>query len=615
MLSGYAGKIGWINLSEGTSRITDLEEDVAKKYLGGKGIGAYLLYRYLRAYTDPFSPDNLLIFVTGPLTGTSFPAVSRSGVITKSPLTGTFLDSYSGGFFGTQLKWSGFDALIIQGRAEKPVLIMVDNGEITINEADHLWGYSTSETEKLIKDDLHIQKGERISIASIGKAGENLVRFANIINEKRAHGRGGAGAVMGSKKLKAVVLRGSKEVTFADEEAFKSVVFRCRQNIAEHPLVGKGKVFPKMGTMMTVDVTQMTGTLPTRNWQENSFDHSEQINGESFLNYAVRPRSCFGCPIGCSRDTKAVIQGGQEFITEGPDYETIYSFGSNCDVKDPEIVIAADRLCDDYGMDTISCGVVIGFAMECFEKGLITKEETGGIDLSFGKGESLLQIIHLIAKRIGIGEILSGGVKRASEKIEGSGDFAMHVKGMELPGYDPRGMKGQALTYALADRGACHVRSNTLRTELLGLPELLDRFAYKDKAEMVRKLQLSYVTFDTIITCIFGALAVTLKDYAEAISAVTGRNITDDDLSVIAERIWNLTRLFNIREGFSREEDTLPERLFSQASTKGPSKGELIDRNSFHQMLDEYYDLAGWDKSTGKPLKSKLESLGIKENL
>ena len=332
MLSGYAGKIGWIDLTEKTTEVQDLDEGVARKYLGGKGLGAYLLYKHLKAHTDPYDPENLLIFVTGPLTGTTFPAVSRSGVITRSPMTGTFLDSYSGGFFGTQIKWAGFDALVIRGKAESPFYLLVEEGRITIKEADHLWGLSTLDTEGRMRDELVLKKDERMSVAAIGQAGENLVRFSNIINEKRAHGRGGAGAVMGSKNLKAVVIRGGRKVPIADEEGFKEVVKRCRQAIADHPMTGKGGVFPKVGTMMTVDVTQETGTLPTRNWQENSFENADRINGESFLKYAVQPRSCFACPIGCSRDTKTV-RAGIEFVTEGPDYETIYAFAEEITVE------------------------------------------------------------------------------------------------------------------------------------------------------------------------------------------------------------------------------------------------------------------------------------------
>lgn len=609
MLAGYAGKIGWVDLTEGKTSVEDLDEKVARKYLGGKGLGAYLLYNHLKPETDPYDPANVLIFVTGPLTGTNFPAVSRSGVVTRSPLTGTFLDSYSGGFFGTQLKWAGFDAVVIKGKAEKPSYLVLEEGRIHIKGAGHVWGLSTSQTEARLRADLPPGKGERISIACIGPGGENLVRFANIINEKRAHGRGGAGAVMGSKNLKAIAARGNRKIPMADEARFKEIVKECRQKIADNPMVGKGGIFPKYGTMRTVDVTQETGTLPTRNWQENTFERTGDINGDAFLEYTLRPRACYACPIGCSRDTKAVVNG-REYVTEGPDYETIYALGANCSISDPEVIIAADKLCDDFGIDTISLGVTTSFAMECFERGLISKKETEGIDLHFSNGNALLELIPHIVERKGIGGLLAEAVKRASEKIAGSSGFAIHVKGLELPGYDPRGMKGQGLTYALADRGGCHVRSNTLRTELLGLPEPIDRYDYKGKAKMVRDLQLKYALFDCVITCLFGAFAITPEDFARAISASTGWSLSQEDLRLIGERAWNLTRLFNVREGFARKDDTLPERLFKEASTKGPSKGQVVDRASFERMLDEYYQEAGWD-SNGIPTAEKLQELGL----
>lgn len=608
--SGYAGKIAWVDLTQGSVDIQQLEKRMARKYIGGKGLGAHLLYQHLPPHTDPLGPDNIMIFVTGPLTGTNFPAVSRSGLVTRSPQTGTFLDSYSGGFFGTQLKWAGFDAVVIKGKAGKPVYLMVENSDIQIKKADDLWGLTTSETEKRLRETLSSKKGEQMSIAAIGPAGENLVKFANIINEKRAHGRGGAGAVMGSKKLKAVVVRGSRKPHIADVAGFKEIVRRCRGQIAAHPLTMKGGPFPRYGTTMTIDLTQETGTLPSRNWQENTFDDKEKISSNTFLDYVTRPKACFACPIGCSRVSRASIND-KTYVTEGPDYETMYALGPNCGISDPAVIIAADSLCDDYGMDTISCGVTIGFFMECFEKGLISTAETDGLDLNFGNGTSLLSLIHKIATCEGAGKLLAQGSKQMSEKIEGSQAFAIHVKGLELPGYDPRGMKGQGLSYALADRGGCHVRGNTLRTELMGLPEPVDRYGYVGKAGMVRKLQLTYATCDCIIACLFGAFAITSKDYAEAISAATGWKVTEHELQTVSERAWNLTRLFNVREGFTRIDDTLPERLFTQGSTKGPSKGEVMDRPSFEKMLDEYYDLVGWDKVTGIPKAEKLHELGI----
>jgi aldehyde:ferredoxin oxidoreductase len=611
-MEGYAGKIARIDLTGGSIKVEELEEAVAREYLGGKGLGAYYLCRNQRPNIDPYDPETQLIFITGPLTGTTFPAVSRSAVITKSPMTGTFLDSYSGGFFGPHMKFAGFDALVVTGKAKKPVYVIVDQGEISIKEGSHLWGLSTFETENHLKNELRQGKERRMSVASIGQAGEKLVRFSNIENDRRTYGRGGAGAVMGSKNLKAVIIRGDGQIKIADEKEFQEVIKRCQQKIAQHPLTKRDGVFPRIGTMMTVDLTQETGTFPTRNWQENTFEYATEINGDAFLQHKVRPRACFACPIGCTRDMRALI-GDVEYYTEGPDYETIFAFGSNCEIKDTKVIIAADQLCDEYGMDSISCGSAIGFAMECFEKGLITKKETRGINLSFGNGDALIELIHLIAKREGIGQLLAEGVKIASEKIEGSSAFAMHVKGLDLPGYDPRGMKGQGLTYALSDRGACHVRSNTIRTELLGIPQPVDRYAYEGKAQMVRDLQLNYATYDSLIACIFGAFAISFDDYANALQSLTGWPITTAELSVIAERAWNLTRLFNVKEGFTRKDDTLPERLFTQASTRGPSKGQVVNRDSFEKMLDEYYQIAGWERQTGVPTQEKLMELGIEK--
>jgi aldehyde:ferredoxin oxidoreductase len=609
MLAGYAGKIGWVDLTEGTTRIDDLDEGMARRYIGGKAMGAYLLLRHLPPKTPPYDPGNILIFITGPLSGTNFPAASRSAVITRSPMTGTFLDSYCGGFFGPHLKRAGLDALVITGKAQKPVYILADEGKITIEKADQVWGLSTFDTEARLQNEHRKEKGERISVASIGPAGEKMVRFANIVNDRRCYGRGGAGAVMGSKNLKAVVLRGNQRPGMTDEAAFKDVAGRSRRKTAAHPLTGKEGHFPKVGTMMTLDLTNETGTLPTRNWQENTSEHAEVINADAFVKHIIRPKTCYACPIGCSRESTAT-QSGVEYTTEGPEYETMYAFGPNCEIKEPEVVIAADKLCTDYGLDTISCGVVVGFAMECFEAGLLSGEDTGGSDLSFGNGDALIDLIHLIGKREGLGQILAEGVKRASEKIKGSSEFAMHVKGLELPGYDPRGMKGQALTSAVSDRGGCHLRSNTLRTEIIGKPRAYDRYVYDEKAEMIRELQLNYATYNCLIACVFGTFALDGEDYAEALSTIMDWSVTAQEIRLIGEKALNLTRLFNIREGFTRQDDTLPQRLFNQPATRGPSKGQVVDKAAFEKMLDEYYHCMGWDKN-GVPAKDKLKELGI----
>jgi aldehyde:ferredoxin oxidoreductase len=501
--------------------------------------------------------------------------------------------------------------LVITGKAAKPVYILVDEGKITLEKADPVWGLSTFDTEARLQDEHRQEKGERISVASIGPAGEKMVRFANIVNDRRCYGRGGAGAVMGSKNLKAVVLRGNQRPGITDEAAFKEVAARGRKKTAAHPLTGKEGHFPKVGTMMTLDLTNETGTLPTRNWQENTTEHAEAINADAFVEHVIQPKTCYACPIGCSR-VSTVTQSGVEYTTEGPEYETMYAFGPNCEIKEPEVVIAADKLCTDYGLDTISCGVVVGFAMECFEEGLLSDKDTAGADLSFGNGDALIDLIHLIGKREGLGKILAEGVKRASEQINGSTEMAMHVKGLELPGYDPRGMKGQALTYAVSDRGGCHLRSNTLRTEIIGKPRAYDRYVYEDKAEMVRGLQLNYATYNCLIACVFGTFALGPEDYAEALSAIMDWSQTAKDILLIGEKALNLTRLFNLREGFTRRDDTLPQRLFSQPAARGPSKGQVVERAAFEKMLNEYYQCMGWDNN-GVPTEEKLKELGIEK--
>jgi aldehyde:ferredoxin oxidoreductase len=608
MLGGYAGKVAWIDLTRGDVREEPLSEPLLRKYLGGKALGAELLYRHLRPGVEPYDPENLLIYVTGPLTGTAFPATSRSAIVTRSPMTGTFLDSYSGGYFGPHLKFAGYDALLIRGKSPKPAYLLVEQGKISLRSAEHLWGLLTSETEDRLREELG--SGGRVSVAAIGPAGEKRVRFAAVLNDRRAYGRGGTGAVMGSKNLKAVAVVGPGELSFSDRERFRELTNRTRGRISEHPFVGKTGAFAKAGTMATLDLTQETGTLPTRNWTENTSPRAQEINADAFLALAVRQQACWACPIGCSRETRATLHG-RETLTEGPEYETMYAFGTNCDVHDPAVIIRADRLCDDYGLDAISCGAAIGFAMECFEAGLLSPEETEGLALRFGDGDTLLRAVDLIAAREGIGRLLGEGVKRASERIRGSEGRAVHVKGLELPGYDPRGMKGQGLSYAVSDRGGCHLRSNTLRTELLGLPKPIDRYGYEEKAAMVRELQLTYATLDSLIGCVFGAFAVTMEDYAEAVAAATGFAVGPAELRKVGERAWNLSRLFNVREGFGRKDDTLPPRLFTEPSTSGPSKGEVVERAAFERMLDEYYGVVGWDPQTGVPLPAKLAELEL----
>jgi aldehyde:ferredoxin oxidoreductase len=524
-------------------------------------------------------------------------------------MTGTFLDSYAGGTFGPAIKCAGYDAVVIEGKAREPVYILIDEERISIHDASHLWGLSTSETEERLRNEQKPQKRERLGVATIGPAGEKLVRFSAILTENRAFGRGGAGAVMGSKNLKAVVAKGTKGISILDTAAFKRTVKACQEKIAASPLTKKGSAFPELGTGMMIGVTSEAGVLPTRNWKENQFHDFAKIDGSAFAPHIVRRRACYLCPIGCSHDTRGAV-GGKEYVTEGPEYETVMAFGSNLEITDPNVVIAADKLCDEYGMDTISCGGVVGFAMECAEKGFIEKEDLP-FHFSWGDGDAVLAMVHLIGKREGLGDMLSEGVLRASSMIEGSSGFAIHVKGLEPPAYDPRGMKGQGISYAVSDRGACHLRSNMLIPEVLGIPTPIDRYGYLGKAAIVAELQLEYVMFDCLIGCVFSGFAITPYDLVDAVSAITGWSFTAEELKAVAQRVWALTRLFNSREGFTRKDDTLPARLFNEASTRGPSKGQVVDEGTFERMLDEYYESVGWNKKTGVPTDDRLRELGL----
>ena len=592
MLGGYAGKILWVDLTENSCHSERLGEELASNYLGGKGFGAHLLYHNQRPHTDPLSPDNLLIFATGPLTGTLAPSSAKSALITRSPLTRTFLDSYASGSFASELKYAGYDILVIKGRAQRPTYILIDDDSVSLRDASALWGLENADTARAIRAELG---DERVKVISIGPAGERLVKFACVYCDRRTHGRGGGGAVMGSKNLKAIAVRGRGGIRIADLNRFDSALQICLKRLAE-----KSTTFGKYGTLMTLSATNEAGVLPTRNWREGYFEGADKISAHRLYDEKlIRRVACFGCPVACSRLSRGSY-GGMPFTTEGPEYENVYAFGSNLGNPDLDSILLAERLCDEYGLDTISCGVTIGFAMEAYEKGIISRADADGLELHFGNSRAAIELIQKIARREGIGDLLAEGVKVASEKLgAGSSRFAMHIKGMELPAYDPRGMKGQALSYAVADRGGCHLRANTLKTEIWG--SACDRFSYEGKARMVKELQYQYIISDSSVLCLFINMGLELDDYARLISSATGLKLDREGLIAIADRIWQLTRAFNCREGFGRADDTLPERLFSDPLPSGASKGEVVDRASFEEMVEEYYRQEGWDLETGRP--------------
>ena len=601
------GKILRIDLSKEKITNESLDLGVATEFIGGMGLGMYYLYRDLKPKIDPLGPENELVFVTGPLTGTLAPSSGQTCLVTKSPMTSTCLDTYMGGYFGPEIKFAGYDAIIVSGKSEKPVYIVIDSENVEIRKAEHIWGKTTSETEKIIKEEV----GNDFRVACIGPAGENLVKFACIVSERRTLGRGGSGAVMGSKKLKAIAVRGSKSIRIYDEDSFLKAVekaFNLIKEALEKDFRVKGLAI--VGSAFGVLWIRSAGVLPTRNFSTGYFEDAEKISGEEMLEKGVYRRhiACYNCPIHCGK--VSVVTSGKYAgtIIDGPEYETIGLIGSNCGISEISAVIKANYLCDEFGMDTISTGNVVGFAMECFERGILTLEDTGGIELRFGNGDAIVEIIEKIAKREGLGDILAEGVKRASEKIgKGSEAFAIQVKGMEFPSWEPRGLRGSGLAYATSHRGACHKRG-IMGDELVSKSGLVT----EGKAMLVKKRQDEVAVYFSLVVCRFATFVVPMSLWAEMLTAVTGFSYDENKLMMIGDRIETLTRVFNVREGFTRKDDYLPRRFYEEPAVSGPTKGIVFPREEYEKMLDEFYELRGWDKE-GIPTKEKLKELGLTE--
>jgi aldehyde:ferredoxin oxidoreductase len=611
---GYTGKILRINLSTSTAKEEKLPPDVAKDFIGGAGLGIKYLFDELDAGTDPLGPGNKLIFSVGPFTGTSIPCASRMAVTAKSPLTNTVGVALTGGYFPVELKRAGYDALIIEGKAEKPTYIWIKDGKAQFRSAAGVWGLKTTDCQQIIKNELNDQN---IRITCIGPAGENLSKIACIINEMRAAGRKGLGAVMGSKNLKAIAVRGTGSVSVASEEKLKKARGKMTTAMKESPVLYPE--FSKLGTPMVVDATCALGIFPGKNFSATGeFAPVEQIGVEAQNTRNVGREHCYGCPVGCSQLRLARTGSYAGILTEGPEFETMYSFGGETGVDNIDSIIAADRLSDELGLDTISAGVAIGFAMELFEKGILSTADIGGLDLHFGNHEAMVTLLRWMAYREGIGDLLSDGVKAAAEKIgKGTEKYAMHVKGLELPGYDVRGAKAHGLNYATAYTGADHNRGYAFQ-EIFGipLPYAVDRFAVEGKGKLTKWNQdVRSATCDAPTMCAFlldmAVPAIAPQNTANLMEAVTGLTYTPEEVQKVGERMNNLARAFNAREGFTRADDTLPERLMTEPLKEGASKGHFISKDDLKQMLDEYYTERGWDLSTGSPTRAKLEELGL----
>jgi aldehyde:ferredoxin oxidoreductase len=602
---GYRGKVLVINLTDNSCYERELTEGLLKDYIGGRGLGSVLLSEYVPRRTDPLGPDNALMFLTGPVTGTLVPGSSKYVVVTKSPVSGGFCDSYSSGRLSIEIKASGYDGIIVLGKASKPSILLVENGQASVLEAEDLWGLDTFDAE----DQLKKRYGEDVGVACIGPAGERLVKFASINSDYyRQAARGGVGAVMGSKMLKAVVAKGNMGVKCFNGNGLMQMIGQYRHQLDKSVHAQKRM---KYGTPLTMNITNALGMLPTRNFKEGTFPEAiGEIDGDGFIKDVIRHRGCIGCLIACSKIAQVKEGEFAGDIVEGPEYETMALFGSNLGITNRGAIIRANVLCDRLGMDTISTGNVIGFAMECYEKGLITKNDCDGIELNFGNYGSMLKMIELIADRQGIGNVLAEGVRDAAREIgQGSQNWASHIKGLEFPAYEPRAGYGIALAYAVSPRGACHRRAWPPKIESLGAipPDTVE-----GKAGIVKDMFDENCIFHSALICDFPCKMAPLevRDVVEYLNAVTGMGFTEDGVMLVADRVETYIRLFNIREGLSRSDDDLPPRSYNERLMIAPDKEMTITKENMDYLLDDYYRLRGWDKC-GIPTDGTLRRLGI----
>jgi aldehyde:ferredoxin oxidoreductase len=606
---GWRGKILRVNLTKGMVHEEELDPQVAKDYIGGRGLGIWLLNKELDPQCDPLSPANIMVMATGPLTGTGAPTGARYAVMTKSPLSGGITCSNSGGKFPTELKRSGFDAIVVEGRSAKPVYLWVNDGTFELRNAEHLWGMTTHETT----NQLMTETDAKAKVACIGPAGEKQVLFAAIMNDKdRAAGRSGVGAVMGSKNLKAVVVRGTQKIQLADPDRFKEFNRQILGRFNE-----EAKVTPIglriNGTAGVVTATQNFGVLPTKNWQQGTFDGWEKIDGRELTKtHLVTNSACFACPIGCGRKTRVDDPqfGGEG---EGPEYETVYAMGSNCMVDNLAAVVKANYICNELGMDTITMGATVGCAMELVDRGYISEEEVGR-SLKWGDAEALVELTRMTGYREGFGDKLAEGSYRLAESC-GHPELAMVSKKQEFPGYDPRGAQAMGLAYATSPIGGSHMRGDPAYFELFGIPKPIDRLEWKGKAKPTQAFQDHSAIIDSAGLCIFFTvrnlvekdLEIAPTGILEYMNAATGANYTLEELSEVGQRVINIERLFLVKAGFTRKDDSLPKRLTEDPMIEGPSKGHVCHLD---EMLDEYYAVRDWTPE-GVPTPEKLAKLGI----
>ncbi len=614
-MRGYTGKMLFVDLSQSKVEPRHIPEDWLRDYVGGEGIAIRQFHDLVQPQKDIFDPIQPLIFATGPLTGTMAPCSGRCVAVFWSPASHTIGAANSGGDFAPALKKAGWDMLVITGCSEKPVYLYINNEQVEIRDATDLWGKTVNETE----DALHGRLQDKfLRIASIGPAGENRVLIASIMNDKyRAFGRGGPGAVMGSKNLKAIAVHGSKQVPAADRAALKETSKEARTELFEEVFV-REELRP-YGTPSFYDSIDALGILPTKNWQRTTFpDSAGKLTYKAYHDILeVSPEACYNCSIHCGRYTKvkegpyAGMEGG------GPEYESIAAFGSKCLVTDLNAVAAANHLANANGLDVISTGQVIATAMEWFENGILDLEKTGGLDLAWGNGDAVVEAVKLIAHRKGIGDLLANGVKRAADVLgDGADDAALHVKGLEMPADEVRASKGEAVVHATSARGADHLRPYASAVDAFGYrdPELgivgeID-FLEDGNNEWIKPLQELSMATNMLGVCLFASITLAIKasTWAELLSDALGRQVTKDELLHSAKRVINMERMENVRFGFDRKDDILPRRFLEEPAPDGRGQGQVVD---LQKALDSYYTSMGWDLQTGLPSAEKLEHLGL----
>ena len=600
MYNGYTGTILRVDLGTGAITREALELQMAEDFIGGRGLASRLLCAELDPTVDPLGPENPLIFATGPLTGTGAPATSRYVVVCKAPLTGTIACSNSGGFFGPELKFAGYDVLIIQGESTEPVYLWINDKTVEIRSAESLWGKFPVDTEAALRK----LTRPTAKVACIGPGGENLSLLAGVVNDGyRLAARSGVGALMGKKKLKAIAVHGTGSVSLHDPEQFWKATMDMHEKITADP-VSFGS-FRAYGTASLVSLINEMGAYPTRNFQSDTFAGAAATSGEALAEDVLqRNRACFACPIACTRVSE-VKDGPYQGRGEGPEYESIWALGALCGVSELAAVVKANFICGDYGIDTISTGATVACAMELFEKGALPEKDIG-FPLKFGDAAAMVRAVEMTGQRKGFGEILADGSYRLATRY-GHPEFFMGAKKLEMSAYSPRVFQGMALQYATSNRGACHVRGNTVAAELYGIPRYLAPEVLEQKEEMVRRpFQNSTAFVDSTGICLFTKFAITHREICALLAPATGLDFTFDRSIEQGDRIWNIERMFNLRAGFTSADDTLPQRV-AEPSPDGPRAGS---RAVLHEHLQTYYQLRGWDES-GRPTRAKLDELGL----